>query len=370
MKQTTFTLALSLAALPSIGAAATLEELEARITQLEEELALTADESKDNARALSDMATISGYADVEFYDKSGKDNDTSFRIHHISLFLKKQLSDKIRFFSEIEFEDAAKIDNTGGSSFSSDSFGKLFVEAVSIDYLANPMLNFRFGRFFTPAGIWNIDHYPPFVPTQERPLHIRNMFPQLNDGALVYGAIGMGSTVLSYDLYTGNGIQDKDRYTNPKEDGNATKALGTRLTFAFPVLDLTEIGVSYLNDKFNSGNSKISRGVHAKAKFANVTLQAEGAHAKNYNDTAIDNLGYYLQAMYDWNQWTFGGRYDVYDSNRSVDDDETLRKTAFVNYHFTKDVVAKLEYHRDSNDSKTPRSSRLTMASIAVNLGN
>lgn len=367
MKNTTLALSLSLAALPAIGTAATLEELEARIIQLEEELALTSDESKDNAHALSDMATISGYADVEFYDTSAK--NTAFRIHHISLFLKKQLSDKIRFFSEIEFEDAAKLDYNG-SALSGDSFGKLFVEAVSIDYLADPLVNFRFGRFFTPAGIWNIDHYPPFVPTQERPLHIRNMFPQINDGAMVYGAVGLGKTVLSYDVYTGNGIQNASISTHAKEDSNATKALGTRVTFAFPVLDLTEIGASYLNDKFNSGNSKIARGVHAKAKFANVTLQAEAAHAKNFKDTGVANSGYYLQAMYDWNQWTFGGRYDVYDANRSVDDNETLRKTAFVNYHFTKDVVAKLEYHRDNNDSATPKSSRLTMASIAVNLGN
>ncbi len=367
MKNTTLALSLGLAALPTISAAATLEELEARITQLEEELALVSDENKDNTHALGDMATISGYADVEFYDTSAK--DTAFRIHHISLFLKKQLSDKIRFFSEIEFEDATKLDYNG-ASLSGDSFGKLFVEAVSIDYLADPMLNFRFGRFFTPAGIWNIDHYPPFVPTQERPLHIRNMFPQINDGALVYGTIGMGKTALNYDVYTGNGIQDSSVSTHAKVDGNATKALGARVTFAFPVLDLAEIGASYLNDKFNSGNSKIARGVHAKAKLANVTLQAEAARATNFADAQKDNSGYYLQAMYDWNQWTFGGRYDTYDKDRSVDDNETLRKTAFVNYHFTKDVVAKLEYHRDSNDSTTPKSSRLTMASIAVNLGN
>ena len=60
---------------------------------------------------ISDLVKISGYADAELRITSNKNDNNSFRIRHLSLFFSKKVQEKWQFFSEIEFEDAPKIES-------------------------------------------------------------------------------------------------------------------------------------------------------------------------------------------------------------------------------------------------------------------
>ncbi|MFV2058920.1 MAG: hypothetical protein ACC707_20870, partial [Thiohalomonadales bacterium] len=233
-----------------------------------EDKGIAEDIALDIETQMTTAMKISGYADVE-YIKTSKENDKpGFRLHHFSLFFTKKINDKWSLFSEIEYEDGPVFegDNTnvpvvtpgpgGGESTATQlkaSSGKIFLEAMNVDYHMLPQMNFRLGRYFTPAGIWSIDHYPPFVPTQERPMHIRNIFPQLVDGLMTYGRIPMGSTYFKYDLYYGNG-----EVSTGNGDGDTHKSSGIRLALEIPVLTKFELGVSGYEDTVKNDEEKIS----------------------------------------------------------------------------------------------------------------
>lgn len=332
-------------------------------TALEEEIAVLKEDTAELNSRLDDAMSISGYTDTEYNvnDKPGG-NSNGFRIHHMSLFFEKRINDQWRFFSEIEYEDGPKFEGTTAE-------GKIFAEAVNLSYLWRPDASFRMGRFFTPAGIWNVDHYPSFVPTQERPLHVRGIFPQIFDGAMVYGTRPVGGNFLKYDLYWGNG----EGNTGAK-DKNASKATGLNAGLLLPFLKHTEIGMTYYTDTDNSNTEKVATGAHVKVKSGGFAFQGEYAKGDYKPTTGSDyeNTGYYAQLMYDVSNWTLGVRHSTYDKNTATDDvdNQETANGAFVNYHVSHAVVLKVEHHLFSYDDDAKDEYSSTTFSVVAYLGN
>ena len=219
---------------PSVWAAVTDDDF----SLLEEEV--------NSMKEANDTATkISGYVDAEYIsdtrDSATIDDKYGFRLHHLSLFVTKKFNQDWKFFSEVEFEDGTFIDSGSleGEKFSNTS-GSIYAEAVNLDYQWRPSQYVRIGRDFTPAGIWSVDHYPPFVPTQETPMHIRQIFPGVIDGADAHGTIPMGRTFMDYDVYVANGAD-----TPGQSDNNDQKAVGGRASFILPLFNRFEVGASF-----------------------------------------------------------------------------------------------------------------------------
>lgn len=314
------------------GADQRLDDLDASVMLLEE--------ANSELRAeLDRRMRVSGYTDVEYTIDSRDNKEPGFRMHHLSLFFTKNITDKWRFFSEIEFEDAVKLEKEGADV---SGWGKLFVEAVNLDYLWRQEAVVRVGRFFTPAGIWSVDHYPPFVPTQERPAHIRKIFPQLVDGAMMHGTVRtMRNTFVSYNAYIGNGEN------NPGSgDANPEKAIGLKASLLLPIFQRTEIGGTIYRDSnvTSSGLEKSAYGVHARLRAGNVVFQSEAAFARHAGSGEFTNSGYYAQAGYIHKRWLAGYRYDNYDANRSASG-ELNTNSLFVNYRVSTNLVFKVEHH-------------------------
>ncbi|MCI0508276.1 MAG: porin [Gammaproteobacteria bacterium] len=313
---------------------------------------------------------ISGYTDLEYHDSSAPGAEPGFRLHHMSLFFEKRITDQWRFFSEIEYEDGPFIEyNYNGSNVDSECegcYGKIFLEAMNFTYAWDPRAQFRGGRFFTPAGIWSIDHYPPFVPTQLRPQHIREIFPQVVDGVTVFGTLPLGGMFVNYDIYLGNGEG------NPgSEDGNSEKATGAKLSLLFPALKYLEIGASIYNDTQNDDQEKEAIGAHLKLKIWDFTLQGEYATATNtpVSGSSFDQSGYYAQLLYDIGKWTLGGRYDFYDAQENTQS-ESIYNSVFVNYHVTEAIVLKLEHHQVELEDPAAEDYDHTIGSVVIYLGN
>ena len=376
------TLALGLALSPLTSAAMTDQEIKEKFELLTEEVAIAQEQYEDAEQKFKNLMSISGYTDIEFNmsDKTGTNNE--FRLHHLSLFFEKELSSKWRFFSEIEYEDAPKFEaddqtttvntptGTEDILVVKDAKGEIFVEAINVTYQWSPTNSYRVGRFFTPAGIWSVNHYPSFVPTQERPQHIRRIFPQVVDGLDIFGTVAVGEgTFFNYDLYTGNGEGN-----TAKHDKNGHKALGLRTSFLFPAMSHFEMGLSYYSDILNDLSEKTGAGFHAKIREGNFTFQTEYA-AGEVDDTVgsiVESEGYYAQFLYDIDRISIGTRYDYYDNNTdSANVSNKFGKTTsiFMNYHTTEKVVLKLEVHSVDVEDETAEDFNKATASVVVYLG-
>ena len=354
-------------ALCAVGSNAYAETLEERVENLETELLIAQEERNDTAMSAANAMKVSGYMDFEwnsFSEQVGKSN--GFRLHHLSTFFTKQLAEDWRFFSEIEWEDGPKYEGATAD-------GKIFAEAINIDYTHNPKANVRVGRFFTPAGIWSVDHYPPYVTTQQRPGHIRKIFPQLIDGAMLYGTLPVGNAFINYDAYMGNGEGNTGH-----NDDNSEKSLGLKVSAILPALNYLEVGGTIYQDEKDTSSSdadKTAIGFHAKAKLNSWTAQFEAASSEMTpagGGADDEREGYYLQVMYDWKDWTFGARHDEYDSDS--DDSTTLTddstESIFVNYHVTPNIVLKLEHNIKDDESDPVNDPATTTATIAIFLGD
>jgi len=355
---------------PAQGWAVDNEQLQEQLNNLKDEMIILQDQLEETNVSNANRMNISGYTDLEYHDSSAPGAEPGFRLHHMSLFFEKRITDKWKFFSEIEYEDGPFLEydyvDGGTDSVCEGCFGKIYLEAVNFTYTWDPKAQFRGGRFFTPAGIWSIDHYPPFVPTQERPQHIRKIFPQVVDGVTVLGTLPLGNMFINYDLYLGNGEG------NPgSEDLNSEKAVGGKLSFLFPALKYLEIGASMYSDTNNNDIEKEAIGAHLKMKFWRFTLQGEYATATYtpLNATSYDRSGYYAQLLFDISKWTLGGRYDFYDQEEGTQS-ESIYNSVFVNYHVNEAIVLKLEHHMVELEDPNAEDFDHTIGSVVIYLGN
>lgn len=313
----------------------------------------------------------SGYADVEYRNSSLDGSHPGFRIHHFSLILTKEISEHWRSFAEVEYEDAPRVEFEPGSpTCQGTCSGQIFLEAMNVDYAPSDYFGVRLGRFFTPAGIWSIAHYPPFVATQETPLHIHRIFPQLIDGAMVHGAIPLADSFLNYDVYLGNG-----EGSTANGDNNNEKALGLRAGIQMPWMTQFELGTSAYADTLEGPDqaktSKFATGIHAQIRSGPVAFQSEAAMARHepQDRNEYTTTGYYAQLGIDILTATIGYRYDFFQEydEPSTTQLDTDRHSLFVNYAAHKNVALKLEHHQTVRG--TAAKEDLTVASVAVYLG-
>jgi len=341
---------------------------------LKEELTMVQEQIEEINQNASKQINISGYSDLEWGKSTEAGKHSGFRLHHLSLFFEKRIEEKWKFFSEIEFEDAPLFEGAGEAQTNGasgeiveEAKGKLFVEAVNLTYQHSAELNVRGGRSFTPAGIWSVDHYPPFVPTQLRPQHIRHIFPQVVDGVTVFGSVKIGSTFFDYHLYTGNG----EGNTGAK-DKNSSKARGARIAAILPWMSYLEMGASAYHDVLNDETKKQASGVHIKIEFSDYAIQGEAAQGsyKLSDGTHYTSRGMYAQALYRPNAFAYGVRHDYFKENSQVLNSGKTYDGIFVNYRVNDSILLKLEHHLVSNDDSSVASHTETIASLVVYLGN
>lgn len=347
------------------GSATAAQSLQEQINELKERLEINDARIDEGESNFGDLMNIGGYVDFEYIatDKAGETNE--FRSHHLSLIFSKEIDKTWSFFAEVEFEDAPFIE------LENHRDGKLFIEVMTLQASLSQQLNFRAGRYLTPAGLWNVDHYPPFVTTQERPKHIRKIFPQIMDGLQAFGSRDIGNTLVDYALYVGNGTDEPG-----KNDTNENKAVGARVKFKFHSLAGVELGLSGFTgkDKQTSTQKYDRESFGADLKFRIKKLKFQGEYAKAAIDdqisptaTDFDREGYYGQAIYDIKKLSLVYRYDWYQADDTDSTSKTRTNTAAINYHFTPSVVGKLENHWV--DPSSGENYMKAIASVAIFLG-
>ena len=121
--------------LPAQSWAADNEDLQEQINNLKDEVVILQDQLEETNVSNANRMNISGYTDLEYHESTAPGAEPGFRLHHMSLFFEKRITDKWKFFSEIEYEDAPYLEyeysGPDVDSVCEGCYGKIFLEAVN-----------------------------------------------------------------------------------------------------------------------------------------------------------------------------------------------------------------------------------------------
>lgn len=177
------------------------------------------------------LMQIRGFADTDLTGSTLKGTHTSFSLGQVNLFITSDLSDRLKFLSEVVFEAGA--DNVFGVD----------IERLLLTYQFNKYLNLSVGRYHTSIGYYNTAyHHSTWLQTATgRPFLFRfedqgGILPIHNVGASLAGRIPSGRLGLHYIAEVGNGRASSSPQSEPVQnevDENTHKAFNFQV-FARP----------------------------------------------------------------------------------------------------------------------------------------
>jgi hypothetical protein len=140
---------------------------------------------------------VGGYveADYSFIGSNGVTEGHTFRLPRLTMFISSSIHRKIKFLTEIEFEEGGR---------------EINIEFASIDFSFHPLLNLRGGVIMNPIGAFNQNHDGPKWEFVDRPVAMTQMLPATwsNVGFGLYGKRYAKNWGFGYELYLTNGFDD------------------------------------------------------------------------------------------------------------------------------------------------------------------
>ncbi len=198
--------------------------------------------------------SVGGYIEAQ-YQYLGEDGITdghSFAVPRMTLFVASSLHSRIKFLSEIEFEE-------GGE--------EVAIEFAALDISFHPLLNLRGGIVMNPIGAFNQNHDGPKWEFVDRPISATQMLSATwsNPGFGFYGKYYNKKWAVGYELYLTNGFDDsiidntenktylpaskqnKERFN---ESSNGEPLLTGKIATKYN--DMVELGLSYMGGIYNT----------------------------------------------------------------------------------------------------------------------
>ena len=141
---------------------------------------------------------IGGYleANTQYSATDGVSDGFSFQFRRFTLFFSSTIAKKIKFLSEIEFEDGTK---------------EINIEFAAMDIEFHPLLNLRGGILMNPIGAFNQNHDGPRWDFIDRPVSATTILPATlsNVGFGLHGKYFAHNWIVGYEAYLTNGFNDK-----------------------------------------------------------------------------------------------------------------------------------------------------------------
>jgi hypothetical protein len=141
---------------------------------------------------------LGGYveANYQYLKENGISEGHQFQMRRLTLFVSSSIYKRIKFLSEIEFEDGTK---------------EINIEFASVDFELSPLLNFRGGVVMNPIGAFNQNHDGPKWEFIDRPVSATQMLPATwsNVGFGIFGKKYVKDWVYAYEAYFTNGFDDQ-----------------------------------------------------------------------------------------------------------------------------------------------------------------
>lgn len=142
--------------------------------------------------------SIGGYveANTSYFATDGITEGMSFQMPRMTLFVSSTIRNRIKFLSEIEFEEGGK---------------EINIEFASLDVELHPLFNLRGGIIMNPIGSFNQNHDGPKWEFIDRPISSTTIIPSTwsNVGFGIFGKYAKNNLVWAYEAYFSNGFDDK-----------------------------------------------------------------------------------------------------------------------------------------------------------------
>lgn len=196
---------------------------------------------------------VGGYleANTNYAVTDGVSEGLSFQMRRMTLFLSSAIGKRVRFLSEIEFEDGTK---------------EINIEFAAVDFEFHPMFNLRGGIIMNPIGSFNQNHDGPKWEFIDRPIASITIIPATwsNVGFGLWGKYSKNKWAFAYEAYLSNGFDDRiiDNSLN-RTNIPASKENPDRFEESFNGVPLTtlktalghrtfgEIGISWMGGIYN-----------------------------------------------------------------------------------------------------------------------
>jgi hypothetical protein len=142
--------------------------------------------------------SLGGYteANYQYLSENGVSEGHQFQMRRVTLFVSSAISQRIKFLTEIEFEDGTK---------------EINIEFASVDLEFSPLFNLRGGVVMNPIGAFNQNHDGPKWEFVDRPVSATQMLPATfsNAGVGVFGKKYTGHWAYGYEAYLTNGFNER-----------------------------------------------------------------------------------------------------------------------------------------------------------------
>ena len=197
---------------------------------------------------------LGGYVEANWQHlgTDGVSEGHQFQMRRLTLFVASGISRRIKFLSEIEFEDGTK---------------EINIEFASVDFEFHPLLNLRGGVVMNPIGAFNQNHDGPKWEFIDRPFSATQLLPATwsNVGFGLYGKKYSKNWVYAYEVYLTNGFDDQIiANAENKTFLPATKLNMDRFEESFNGIPLTTAKVALRNKKVGELGLSYMGGVYNK----------------------------------------------------------------------------------------------------------
>ncbi|MBL7877049.1 MAG: hypothetical protein JNL53_15390 [Cyclobacteriaceae bacterium] len=248
---------------------------------------------------------VGGYVEANWQHlgTDGVSEGHQFQMRRLTLFIASSISRRIKFLSEIEFEDGTK---------------EINIEFASVDFEFHPMLNFRGGIVMNPIGAFNQNHDGPKWEFIDRPISATQLLPATwsNVGFGFYGKLYKNNWVYAYETYLSNGFDDQIiSNSENKTFLPASKLNKDRFEESFNGVPLLTAKVAIRNKKIGELGLSYMGGVYNKFQEDGLVLDEKRRHhswALDFN-TVISSTKTYFNTEWAFNKVdvppTYGQQY-------------------------------------------------------------
>lgn len=142
--------------------------------------------------------SVGGYleANTSYFGTDGVTEGLSFQLPRLTVFMASPIKRRIKFLTEIEFEEGGR---------------EINIEFASMDIEFHPLLNLRGGIVMNPIGSFNQNHDGPRWEFISRPISSTTIIPSTwsNVGFGMYGKYARNQLIWAYEAYLTNGFDDQ-----------------------------------------------------------------------------------------------------------------------------------------------------------------
>ncbi len=235
---------------------------------------------------------LGGYVEAnhQYLGENGVTEGHQFQMRRLTLFVSSSISKRIKFLSEIEFEDGTK---------------EINIEFASVDFEFAPLLNLRGGIVMNPIGAFNQNHDGPKWEFVDRPISATQLLPATwsNVGFGVYGKKYTNNWAYAYEVYLTNGFDNKIiENTENHTSLPATKDNKDRFEESFNGSPLLTGKVALRNSKIGEIGFSYMGGVYNKFEEDGLTLDKKrrvNVFAIDFN-TNLPKLNTYISGEWAW----------------------------------------------------------------------